>query len=105
MHPAATASPATSAARLPGRLPRRTMPSLPLRGRARLLPQRGQWVVVWARSVIAGRQCHETHVNHLEPQAADPFHEASEGSLVRQVGTKGCGAWADGDFAVVELCR
>ena len=70
-----------------------------------MLPHSGRWVVVGERSVLAGRQCHETYVNHLKPQAADPFHEAGEGSLVWQVGTKGGSAWADGDFAVVELCR
>ena len=42
-------------------------------------------------------------VDYFELEAGDPLHEPGQGCLVGQVGAKGCGAWADGDLAVVEF--
>lgn len=43
------------------------------------------------------------HMHHFKPQAGQPLHEPEEGSLIWQLGTKGCRARANGDFAVVEF--
>jgi hypothetical protein len=69
------------------------------------MPHDGPCAVSRARSGIAWRHCHETNINHFKPQAADPFHEPGEGSLIWQVSTKSGCARADGDFTVLEFRR
>jgi hypothetical protein len=53
--------------------------------------------------VLGGRRCHHAHVDQFEAEAGDPLHEAVEGALIRELGTKCCCGGAHADFAVVEF--
>ena len=43
-------------------------------------------------------------MDYLEPESDDPLHDPPEGSLIWQLGAKGCRVRAHDDLAVVKFC-
>jgi hypothetical protein len=56
-----------------------------------------------AELVSPGLRRDNAHIEQLEPEAGDSLHEPLQGTLIKQLGTHGGRAWADGDLAVVEF--
>src|SRR6516225_1665720 len=50
-----------------------------------------------------GRCRHHAHVDHVEPQAADPLDQPGQGTPVRQFGPQRGRAGTYGDLAILEL--
>jgi hypothetical protein len=46
---------------------------------------------------------HEVQVDHFKPEPDDPLNEPPEGSLIRQIGAKGCRVLADDNLAVIKF--
>jgi hypothetical protein len=42
-------------------------------------------------------------MDDFKPEAGNPLHQPGKRRLIWQLGAKGCGAWANGDLAVIEF--
>src|SRR5271165_1314235 len=62
----------------------------------------GSRTLICAASVTAQLR-YDVHVDDFKPEVGDPSHEPAEGSLIWQLGAKGCRAGAGTDLAVVEF--
>ena len=55
------------------------------------------------RSISRAQLRYDVHVDDFKPEIGDLSHEPAEGSLIWQLGAKGCRAGAGTDLAVVEF--
>jgi len=54
-------------------------------------------------SISHRQRRYDVHVDDFKPKVGDPLHEPAEGSLIWQLGAKGCRAGTGADLAVVEF--
>jgi len=66
-------------------------------------PAADGWRTLICAASVTAQLRYDVHVDDFKPEIGDPSHEPAEGSLIWQLGAKGCRAGAGTDLAVVEF--